>query len=55
MTPSWCTTNNKRSTIYDAFIVYQVAAADPLMFVFTTWSYNSRVSIEAPNGINTVL
>ena len=30
MTLSWCTTNSKRSTIYDAFIVYQVTVADPL-------------------------
>ena len=37
------------------FIVYQVAAANPLKCVFTTWSYNSRVSIKAPDGINTIL
>ena len=37
------------------FIVYQVAAANPLKCVFTTWSYYSRVSIKAPDGINTIL
>ena len=51
MTLSWCNTNSKRSTIYDAFIVYQVTVADPLWFVFTAWSYNSRVSIKAPTDV----